>query len=323
MADSDAAAGPDGGPTAVPDVVALIGLGAMGAPMARHLAGGPWRLLVHDADVARTGEVAAAAGAEAATLQDVAAADVAVLSLPDSTVVEAVLSPPGGLLAALRPGSLVIDVGSSRPASTQALAAVAAARGIDLVDAPVSGGVAKAATAELSVMVGGDAAAVERALPVLARLGVGPVHVGPVGAGHAMKALNNLLSAIGLVGASEVLSVGSRFGLDPSTMLEVLNASTGRNHATEVKVAQHVLSRTFASGFGLRLMVKDLTTALDLAHSSTTPAPLSAACLELCVAALRELGDGADHTEVARSVERRAGVELHPTAPAPAGRQEA
>jgi 3-hydroxyisobutyrate dehydrogenase len=130
-----------------------------------------------------------------------------------------------------------------------------------------------------------------------------------------MKALNNLLSAIGLVAASEVLAVGARFGLEPQTMLDVLNGSTGRNHATEVKMARFVLSGAFDSGFSMRLMVKDLRTALELAHETGTPVPLSAGALEEWTAALRTLepppgGAGPDHTAIAAYVERRAGTEL-------------
>ena len=125
-----------------------------------------------------------------------------------------------------------------------------------------------------------------------------------------MKALNNLLSAIGLVGASEVLSVGKAFGLDPQVMLQVLNGSTGRDRTTEVKMEKFVLSRAFDSGFSLHLMVKDLRTALDLAHETGTPVPIGASALEEWTAALRTLDAGADDTEVAAYVEGRAGTRL-------------
>lgn len=125
-----------------------------------------------------------------------------------------------------------------------------------------------------------------------------------------MKALNNLLSAIGLAAASEVLSVGANFGLDPHVMLTVLNGSSGRNHATEVKMAKFVLSRGFDSGFALRLMVKDLRTALELAHETSTPVPIGASCLEEWTAASRLLKDDADHTAIANYIEAQAGTEL-------------
>jgi 3-hydroxyisobutyrate dehydrogenase len=294
--------------------VLFVGVGAMGRPMAARLAAAGAALRVADADPDRARTVAGDLGAPAvgpAGLPAAAAtADDVVLMLPDSTVVEKVLVGPEGLLDDLRPGSRVVDMSSSRPASTVALAARAARADVALLDAPVSGGVARAVTGELSIMVGADEAAYADALPLLEPMGHDVTRVGPPGAGHAMKALNNLLSAIGLVGASEVLSVGKAFGLDPQVMLQVLNGSTGRNHATEVKMEKFVLSRAFDSGFSLQLMVKDLRTALDLAHETGTPVPIGASALEEWTAALRTLDPGADHTEVAAYVEGRAGTRL-------------
>lgn len=291
--------------------VLFIGLGAMGTPMATALARAGHPLLLRDADDARAAALATdlgGSGVPDAELASAAAqAGAVVLMLPDSTVVEAVLD---DLLALLPEGALVVDMSSSRPSSTVALAVRAAAAGIAYVDAPVSGGVAKARDASLAIMVGADEAAYVRALPLLEVMGGTVTRVGGPGAGHAMKALNNLLSAIGLAAASEVLAVGARFGLEPQVMLDVLNGSTGRNHATEVKMARFVLSGAFDSGFSMRLMVKDLRTALELAHETGTPVPLSAGALEEWTAALRTLESDPDHTAIAAYVERRAGTEL-------------
>ncbi len=294
-----------------PATVLFIGLGAMGTPMATALARAGHPLLLRDADEARAAALATdlgGSGVPDAELASAAAqAGAVVLMLPDSTVVEAVLD---DLLPLLPEDALVIDMSSSRPSSTVALAVRAAAAGIAYVDAPVSGGVAKARDASLAIMVGADEAAYVRALPVLEVMGGTVTRVGGPGAGHAMKALNNLLSAIGLAAASEVLAVGARFGLEPQVMLDVLNGSTGRNHATEVKMARFVLSGAFDSGFSMRLMVKDLRTALELAHETGTPVPLSAGALEEWTAALRTLESDPDHTAIAAYVERRAGTEL-------------
>ncbi len=291
--------------------VLFIGLGAMGTPMATALARAGHPLLLRDADDARAAALATdlgGSGVPDAELASAAAqAGAVVLMLPDSTVVEAVVD---DLLPLLPEDALVIDMSSSRPSSTVALATRAAAVGIAYVDAPVSGGVAKARDASLAIMVGADEAAYVRALPVLEVMGGTVTRVGGPGAGHAMKALNNLLSAIGLAAASEVLAVGARFGLEPQVMLDVLNGSTGRNHATEVKMARFVLSGAFDSGFSMRLMVKDLRTALELAHETGTPVPLSAGALEEWTAALRTLESDPDHTAIAAYVERRAGTEL-------------
>ena len=297
--------------------VLFLGLGAMGSPMANLLARAGHSLAVHDVDPERTASLAQSLDATAVVaegLRDAAAsAGTVVLMLPDSPAVESVLDGPAGLLQAMAPCSTVVDMGSSRPASTVALAARARARGIAFVDAPVSGGVARARTGELAIMAGGEPDDVAGVHDLLSVLGT-PVHVGPAGAGHAMKALNNLLSAVGLAAASEILAIGSNFGLDPAVMLDVLNGSTGRNHATEVKMARFVLSGAFDSGFAMRLMVKDLRTALDLAHDTGTPSPLSAGCLEQWIAAAQEREPGADHTEIAAYVEARAGTRLGPRA---------
>ena len=309
---------PTSGRTQVQGPVLFVGLGAMGTPMASALARAGHDLLLRDVDDARAQALATELEVQAVTgdaLPSAASTAAAVvLMLPDSSVVEAVLLGEHGLLAHLPSGALVVDMSSSRPSSTVALAARAAAAGIAYVDAPVSGGVSRARDASLAVMVGADEQAYDRALPLLSAMGGDVTRVGGPGAGHAMKALNNLLSAIGLVAASEVLAVGARFGLEPKTMLDVLNGSTGRNHATEVKMERFVLSGAFDSGFSMRLMVKDLRTALDLAHETGTPVPLSAGALEEWTAALRTLEgtvDGpADHTHIAAYVEHRAGTEL-------------
>jgi 3-hydroxyisobutyrate dehydrogenase len=297
-----------------PGTVLFIGLGAMGTPMATALAGAGHPLLLRDADEARAAALAAELGGTPVTDADLpsaaASAAAVVLMLPDSAVVEAVLLGEQGLLELLPDGALVVDMSSSRPSSTVALAARAAERGIAYVDAPVSGGVVKARDASLAVMAGGDEEGYARALPLLEAMGGTVTRVGDAGAGHAMKALNNLLSAIGLAAASEVLAVGARFGLAPQVMLDVLNGSTGRNHATEVKMARFVLSGAFDSGFSMQLMVKDLRTALELAHETGTPVPLSAGALEEWTAALRTLEPEPDHTAIAAYVERRAGTEL-------------
>lgn len=294
--------------------ILFVGLGAMGGPMASRLVRAGRRVQLCDSDDARTSTLAEELEATvlphaelAGPLDDIATV---VLMLPDTSAVEAVLNGGTGLLSTLPPGTVVIDMGSSRPASTVGLAAAASARGNTFVDAPVSGGVSRAVSGELSIMVGADSDAFAAVRPLLGDLGTAVTHVGAPGAGHAMKALNNLLSAVGLAAASEVLAVGRNFGLEPRVMLDVLNSSSGRNQATEIKMARFVLSRAFDSGFALRLMVKDLRIALDLAHETGTPVPLGASCLEEWAAAARSLPADADHTAIAVYVERRAGTEL-------------
>src|SRR5581483_8295162 len=197
-----------------------------------------------------------------------------------SDVVEHVLVDEG-LLDALAAGSLVVDMSSSEPMRTRALAEEASRRGVELVDAPVSGGVRGAEAGTLSIMVGGSSAQLERCRPLLERMGSKVAHVGAVGSGHALKALNNLLSATTLLISSEALVAARRFGLDPHVFLDVVNGSTGRSLSTELKLPSFVLSETYDSGFALQLMVKDLRIALGLARATDAPFALAEASAEL------------------------------------------
>ena len=290
--------------------IGFIGVGSMGWPMAARLATGGFALAVSDAAAARAERFAAEFGATAMPApQVVQRCDVLITMLPSSAVVEQVFA-ADAVEATLRPGTLLLEMSSGVPSRTQALAGRLAARGMAVVDAPVSGGVKRAETGELAIMVGGGRAEIERATPILQRMGSTITPTGGVGSAHAMKALNNLVSAAGFAIGIEALLIGSKFGLDAATMVDVLNASTGMNNATQRKLKQFVLSGRFDSGFGLDLMLKDLGIALDLAHDTKTPVPLSAACRELWGSAAGLLGPGRDHTEMARLSERLAGLEL-------------
>jgi len=188
---------------------------------------------------------------------------------------------------------------SSEPLRTRALAASLADTGRVLVVAPVSGGVSGARAGTLAVMVGGPDDVVADLEPLLAAMGR-PRHVGPVGAGHALKALNNLMSAAHLLASSEALLTGQRFGLDPAVMLEAVNGSSGRSGSTENKWPNFVLPGTFDSGFALALMLKDIRIALGLAEATGAPSALTARTVELWADAAAELGPDADHTEIVR-----------------------
>lgn len=292
--------------------VGLIGLGAMGAPIARNFLGAGQPLLVRDADPAAQERFVENNGtaASAGDLAEFADCDVVVLVLPNSDIVDQVVLGDGGLLTHLGVGSVIVDMGSSVPSRTRYLAKAAAARSVGVVDAPVSGGVTRALKADLAVMLGGDEGTIGTVLPLLAATGRQIIRVGPVGSGHAAKALNNLLSATGLVAAAEVLLVGRKFGIDPSTLLSVINASSGRNQATETKYEQFILSRTYASGFGARLMFKDIGIALDLASQQDVTTVLGDALGRLWGEAVDGLEVAADHTEVVRYLEQLSAVPL-------------
>jgi 3-hydroxyisobutyrate dehydrogenase len=237
--------------------------------------------------------------------------DVVVTMLPTSKIVEHVLAAADdSVLAGMKPGTVVIEMSSGVPSVTQTLAQRVAELGGHLIDAPVSGGVPRAKTGELAIMVGGDGAVIDRALPVLQAMGTSVLRTGAVGSGQAMKALNNLVSAGGFLIGIEALLIGSRFGLDPAVMVDVLNAATGMNNSSQKKFKQFVLSRSFASGFSLDLLVKDLSIAMQVGRETGTAAPFAALCRELAGAAATMLGPGADHTEFAKLSERLAGSEL-------------
>ncbi|MEH3147947.1 MAG: NAD(P)-dependent oxidoreductase [Methylobacterium frigidaeris] len=289
-----------------PPPIAFLGLGRMGLPMASRLVQAGHAVTGYDpvpeagAALARAGGLRAATAAAAAE-----GAGILVTMLPDGRAVRAALLGEAGVAGCLAPGALVIDMSSSDPVGTRTLAEDLAGLGLGLVDAPVSGGVRRALDGSLAIMVGGSEDLVARARPILAAMGSSLFATGPVGSGHAMKALNNYVSAAGLTAACEAVRVGERFGLDPTLMADILNVSTGRNNATEVKLKPFVIPRTYASGFALGLMAKDLRTADDLARHLGVPAPFSHACAALWDEALAELGPGADHTAIDAFLARR------------------
>lgn len=291
--------------------VGLIGLGAMGHPMAGCISRAGFELTVFDADAERTASVANELSLRAAeTPADLArASDIVVTMLPNSAIVGQVLGGESGVLGGLAPGGVILEMSSGVPDMTRELAAQAAEKGVALLDAPVSGGVPRARTGELAIMVGGPDEAYAKSEAVLAAMGT-VIRTGPVGSAHAMKALNNLVSAGGFLIGIEALLIGSRFGLDPALMVDVLNASTGMNNSTQKKFKQFVLSRKFDAGFGLDLMVKDLGIAMGVARATDTAAPLSGLCREIWSGAQKWMGPGQDHTAVARFSEMLAGSEL-------------
>jgi len=295
--------------------IGFVGLGAMGEPMAARVAQGGYPLMILDADHARTEKIAAALSATAApTLAEMAAwADIVITMLPDSKIVEKVLFGDGGMVGQLREGVTIVEMSSGVPELTRAFGERLREKNILLFDAPVSGGVSRARTGDLAIMLGGDASLAEPIRPLLERMGSSIVHVGGIGSAHAMKALNNLVSAGGFLIGIEALLIGSRFGLSPDVMVDVLNASTGMNNSTQKKFKQFVLSRKFDSGFGLDLMVKDLGIALGVATATDTTTPFASLCHELWSGARKALGPGLDHTAVARFSEHMAGSELKST----------
>ncbi len=294
---------------AASDTIGFIGLGTMGGPMAAGLARAGHPVVGYDIDRGAAEAFAAATGCPVApSLADLAgAATVAVTMLPTgASVRQAVLEAEvGALVCGLGPGGMVLDMSSSEPVGTRALGKALAERGIDLVDAPVSGGVEKARDGTLAIMIGADSeAAAARAAPILRAMGDRLFRAGPLGAGHAAKALNNYAAAAAFAAAAEALIVGDAFGLDRQTLLDIVNNSTGRSFNSEQPIKQHVLTGTFASGFGLGLMAKDVATAAGLAEAVGAPAPLARFMAQRWTDARDALGAEADFTRAATHWER-------------------
>jgi 3-hydroxyisobutyrate dehydrogenase len=290
--------------------IGFVGVGAMGWPMASNLIKAGFTVQIADARPAQASKFAAETGARvAASLRALGeASDFVITMLPTSKIVRSVLLDANGVAAGLRPGTVVIDMSSGVPAETVAIAKELATRSLAMIDAPVSGGVRKAITGELAIMVGGDKDVAAKADSILKAMGKSVIRAGGIGSGQAMKALNNLVSAGGFLIGIEALLVGRKFGLDPAVMVDILNASTGMNNSTQVKFKQFVLSESFGSGFSLDLMVKDISIALDVAKDLEVNAPFSALCRNIWAAAQADLGTGRDHTELARFAAKTAGV---------------
>jgi 3-hydroxyisobutyrate dehydrogenase len=292
------------------DRIAFIGLGMMGYPLAGRLAAAGYSLAVFDLNPGALERFAAEFPCRlcSSAIQAAQDSDVVITMLPSSNDVSAVVfgkESSSGIVSVLRPETFVIDMSSCDPLRTRSLAEVLAERRITLVDAPVSGAVKRAREGTLAIMFGGSSESLERCRPILATMGSSIFHTGTVGTGHAMKALNNYVSAAGLVAVVEALHTGEKFGLDPSVMTQVLNASSGKNNATENKVSQFMLSGTYNSGFSLSLMTKDIGIAMNLAEQLQLPALLGHACLDIWRQAESQSDKTTDHTEMYRLLDSK------------------
>lgn len=295
----------------ISEQIGFIGLGNMGIPMAGRLIDGGYSLVVNDLRPAVARPLLARGATWAASPAEVAAAAQTVITiLPTSREVREVLLGTKGLLDALRPGSLVLEMTSADPSVTRELAREVATRGSALIDAPVSGGVRGAVEGTLAIMVGGDPALLERARPVLARMGKNIFHAGPVGAGHAIKLVNNMCSGGILALTIEAVAVAARAGVDPTRAVEILQASSGRSNASDNKFPRFILNGAFDAGFAIRLMMKDLDGYGRLAQEAGVPSPVARAAAEVYRVAMARGMAEQDHTAIARIIEEWAGVSL-------------
>jgi 3-hydroxyisobutyrate dehydrogenase len=292
--------------------VAFIGLGTIGTPMAKHLAKPPFELTVWnrtrekaEAFAKENGVRVAASPAEAAK-----GSEFVITCLPTSHDVEALLEGGDGLLAGFERGAILVDCTSGDPGVSRRIAARLGEGGTSFIDAPVSGGVSGAQRGVLTVMCGGDEAAVERTRPVLRSFGEKIVHCGPVGAGDALKAVNNTLLAVNIWSAAEGLAALARAGVNIRAALGVINASSGRSNATENLFTERVITRAFPRTFRLALLDKDVGIAASVAREQKVPSPVIQLTSELYRLAHGAMGEEADHVEVVKLIEQWAGVEI-------------
>jgi 3-hydroxyisobutyrate dehydrogenase len=291
--------------------LAFLGLGAIGRPMAAHLARSH-TLAVWNRTAARATEFAGAHQARVARTprEAVAGAEVVLTCLPTSAEVEALLDGPDGILAGLAPGALFLDCTSGDPESAQRIGVRLAATGVAFADCPVSGGTNGAEAGTLTVMVGADAATFVRARPILASFGKRIEHLGPVGAGSAVKAVNNALLAAHILAFGEGFVALAKAGVPAKKALEVLNASSGRSFVSEGLVPDRVLTGAYPKTFRLALLDKDIGIAVRFFESQGVAAPLLSRAGQLMHEARASLGEGADYLEAIRLQEERAGVAI-------------
>jgi 3-hydroxyisobutyrate dehydrogenase len=283
----------------------------MGAPMAARLAPkGP--LTVWNRTRSRAEEFARAHGARSAATPREAAtgADVVITCLPSSREVEAILDGPDGLLAGLAPGALLLDCTSGDPPTARRIAATLAGQGVAFADAPVSGGTNGAQAGTLTIMVGADEETFARAFAVLQTLGTRIEHVGPVGAGHALKAVNNALLAVNILAIGEALATLVKAGVAARIALDVINVSSGRSFVSQTLVPDRVLTGAWPRTFRLALLEKDVGIARDLLRETGVEGPVIDLAGELFGRARAALGESADHLEAIRLIESQAGAEI-------------
>jgi 3-hydroxyisobutyrate dehydrogenase len=299
------------------DRVGFIGVGVMGRPMARNLLKAGISLTIWARRRAKVEDVVAAGARWADSPAAVgAASDVVITMLPNYPEVEAVTLGSAGILDGLRPGGVVVDMSTIAPQASRRIAAACAERGVDFLDAPVSGGTAGAAAGTLTIMVGGDRATFERVRPIFHALGAPEhlVHVGPVGSGEVVKLVNNVMAAGIAAAVAEALVMGVKAGVPLETLTRIVGASTGANAQLSTVFPMRVFNGSFALGFATDLMTKDVELALELAREVGSPLPVAERVVELFRAAQAAGYGQEDYTSVIRPLEAQAGVEVRQSA---------
>ena len=276
--------------------IGFIGLGAMGSVMAPLIVKSGWNVFGYDINT----KIDKSSGVkQVEDINEFSSLDVIIFMLPNGRIV----SEMAIKLLEINLKSVFIDMSSSDPRETQELGKKLKSKGIKFLDAPVSGGVARAKTGDLMIMAGGNEQLLEEVNDLLSVMGK-VQFAGPLGSGHAIKALNNYVSAAGLISSFEALATARSFGIKPENFLKIINGATGKNNTTEVKLDKFVISEKFNSGFALDLMVKDVSIANSLIRDLSSNKPFSNDVLNHLSESLKALGGNPDHTEVYKAIKK-------------------
>lgn len=290
--------------------IGFIGLGIMGKPMCKNLLNAGHQLVVCSRTQSSVDELVAAGAMSAPTPKDVAAqVELVITMLPNSPEVKEVILGPNGVIEGAQPGCIVADMSSIAPLASQQIAASLAAKGIEMLDAPVSGGQPKAINATLSVMVGGKQEIFDRCVPVFKAMAASVVRVGNIGAGNVTKLANQVVVALNIAALSEAMVLAAKAGVEPDLVFQAIRGGLAGSTVMEAK-APLMLDRKFNPGFRINLHIKDLANALDTSHEVGAPLPLTASVMEI-LQTLKHDGCGdSDHGAIVRYFEKQAKIEL-------------
>jgi 2-hydroxy-3-oxopropionate reductase len=298
--------------------IAFIGLGIMGKPMSRNLLKAGHSVAVYDVSPAPISELVTSGAKAAASSRDAASqGDIIITMLPDGPEVEAAVLGPGGVLEGASKGSVVVDMSSISPVVAQKVGAACAAKGVEFLDAPVSGGEPKAIEGTLAIMVGGDAKTFERIQPILQNMGASVTLTGPVGAGNVTKLANQIMVACNIAAMGEALTLATRAGLDPEVVFNAVKGGLAGSTVLNAK-APMVISRNFQPGFRIALHQKDLRNALLAAESMKVSLPLTSTVQQMLMALMNDGKGNLDHSAIVMFLEKMAGIEIKKAASAKA-----
>ena len=289
--------------------IGFVGLGIMGKPMAKNLLKAGYELVVFDINQEAVAEVVAAGAVKAVNAKEVAAQSEAVITmLPNSPHVKAAVLGENGVLAGAKPGLILIDMSSIAPLAAQEVAAAVAKQGVEMLDAPVSGGEPKAIDGSLSIMVGGKQEIFDRCVELLSKMGKSVVRCGDIGAGNTTKLANQIIVALNIAALSEALVLATKAGVDPELVFNAIRGGLAGSTVMEAK-APMILAGNFKPGFKIDLHIKDLANAIETGHDVGVPLPLTSSVMEI-LQALKFDGKGQnDHSGIAMHYEKMAKVE--------------